>query len=99
VQINVKNADNRPGKISLEILFGNTLPGTKSVSLGRLLLASSEVSPMPLNRPPVDDKLTFQIPKSAGRRTFDEITVRVIPERSRSLAGAQVAIKDFVLQP
>jgi hypothetical protein len=99
VLIHVKNADSRPGKISLEILLGNTLPGSKSVSLGTQLLASSAVSPMPLNRPPVDDKLTFHVPKNANGRTFDEITVRLIPEQNRSLAGAQVAIQDFVLQP
>jgi hypothetical protein len=101
LRLDVTNADNVPGSIAVEVLLRDRSPEKKSaaVSLGTLTLASSTVSPMPLKRPPVDDHLTFRLPTAARGRTFDEITVRIKPDRSRSLAGTQVAIKDFVLTP
>jgi hypothetical protein len=101
LRINLKNADNVPGTISLEVLLRNTASPAKTtaISLGTLVLPSSAVSPMPLNRAPVEDKLTFLIPRAARDKTFNEITVRIKPERSRSLAGASVSIQDFELQP
>jgi hypothetical protein len=101
LRVDVTNADNVPGTIGLEVLLSdrssaNRLP---PVSLGTVVLATSTVSPMPLKRPPVEDKVTFAIPRAARGRGFDEITVRIKPERLRSMAGTQVAIKDFVLQP
>jgi hypothetical protein len=101
LRVDVTNADNVPGNIIVEVRLGNTISSTKvrDVSLGRIVLPTSTVSPMPLHRPPVDDTLTFKVPRTARGATFNEITVRIMPEGSRSLAGAQVAVKDFVLQP
>jgi hypothetical protein len=101
LRLDVKNADNVPGPIAVEVLLRDRVLSkkTSAVSLGIIVLPSSTVSPMPLARPPVDDKVTFQLPRAAHGKTFNEITVRIKPEVSRSLAGAQVGIKDFVLQP
>lgn len=101
LRVDIKNADNVPGSISVEVLLRDRVASKKTlaVSLGTMVLPSSTVSPMPLNRPPVDDKVTFQLPRAAHGKTFNEITVRIKPEISRTLAGAQVGIKDFVLQP
>jgi hypothetical protein len=100
LRVDVINADNRPGRISLEILLRNTGLANKAttVSLGTVVLPSSAVSPMPLTRPPVDDKVTFVLPITARNKTFNEIAVRIKPERSRSLAGSKIAISDFALQ-
>jgi len=101
LRVDVKNADNVPGSIAIEVLLRDRLASkkTSAVSLGTIVLPSSAVSPMPLQRPPVDDKVTFRLPRDARGKTFNEITVRIKPEFSRTLAGAQVGIKDFVLQP
>jgi hypothetical protein len=101
LRVDVTNADNVPGSITIEVRLGNALSSTNvhDISLGRIVLPTSTVSPMPLNRPPVDDTLTFKVPRTARGAMFNEITVRIMPEGSRSLAGAQVAIRDFVLQP
>jgi hypothetical protein len=101
LRVDVKNADNVPGSIAVEVLLRDRLASKKTlaVSLGTVVLPSSTVSPMPLQRPPVDDKVTFHLPHAARIKTFNEITVRIKPESSRSLAGAKVGIKDFVLQP
>lgn len=101
LRVDVKNADNVPGAIAVEVLVRDTQTAktTLPISLGTKVLASSTVSPMPLKRAPVDDKVVFQLPRAARGKTFNEITVRIKPEASRSMAGAQVGIKDFVLQP
>jgi hypothetical protein len=101
LRVDVKNGDNVPGTIAIEVLLRNKLTSRKTlaVSLGTIVLPSSTVSPMPLTRPPVDDKIIFHLPHAARGKTFNEITVRIKPEVSRSLAGAQIGIKDFVLQP
>ena len=104
LRVDLTNADNVPGTIALEVLLRDMASKKDtSISLGAMVLASSKVSPMPLHRAPVEDSVTFPLPRAlahgAGGRTFDEITVRIKPERSRSLAAARVSIKDFVLQP
>ena len=101
LRVDIKNADNVPGSIAVEVLLRDRVATKKTlaVSLGTVVLPSSTVSPMPLNRLPVDDKVTFQLPRAAHGKTFNEITVRIKPEISRTLAGAQVGIKDFVLVP
>lgn len=99
LQLNVVNADAVPGRITLEVLLrdksGKTVTAT---SLGSRLLESSAVTPMPLHRAPVHETLRFQIPQGAKGRSFDEITVKIVPERSRSLAGPSVSIESFLLE-
>jgi hypothetical protein len=101
LRVDMKNADNVPGSIAIEVLLRDRVSSkkTSAVSLGTLVLPTSTISPMPLNRPPVDDRVTFQLPRAARGKTFNEITVRIKPKISRTLAGAQVGIKDFVLVP
>jgi hypothetical protein len=100
LQLNVVNADAVPGRITLEVLLrdkdGKTVTTT---SLGSKVLASSTVSPMPLHRAPVQETLLFRIPAGAKSKRFDEITVRIVPERSRSLAGPSVSVQSFMLLP
>jgi hypothetical protein len=104
LRVNVTNANNVPGSIGLEVLLRNTASkkGTR-ISLGTLVLATSTVSPMPLKRPPVEDSVTFPLPRSLSQtlheKSFNEITVRIKPEKSMAQAGPQVAIKSFALQP
>jgi len=100
LRVQMKNADNVPGKISVEVLLRDTSSKRiETVSLGTIVLPSSAVSPMPLHRAPVEEALTFKVPTTARGKTFNEITVRITPEHGRSLAGAQVAVENFVLQP
>lgn len=64
----------------------------------RKVLASSVVSPMPLHRAPVQETLMFQIPRGVKAKKFDEMTVKVKPEGSRSLAAPEVAIDSFAFE-
>jgi hypothetical protein len=100
MKLDVLNGDANPGQIKVELLLRwKTEHARAQVTLGEQVLASSTVKPMPLNRAPVHDSLTFQIPRAIQGKSIDEITVRLKPERMRSLAGAKVSVEDFALQP
>jgi hypothetical protein len=70
--------------------------------LGTMVIPSSQ---MPIAARPnvsgklVEEKLSFPIPAAMDGTTFDEITVVVRPAPERAKAGAQIAIKKFVLEP
>jgi hypothetical protein len=96
MRLNLVNADAVPGSITLEVQFRD---GHGYVlSAGRKVLPSSVVSPMPLHRAPVHETLVFQIPRAAKGKQIDEITVKVQPERSRSLAAPEVGIESFAFE-
>jgi hypothetical protein len=95
-ELKLVNADAVPGAITLEVQLRDE--NGYVASLGDKVLPSSTVSPMPLHRAPVEETMVFQLPRGARTRAFDEITVKVKPERSRSLAAPQVAIESFGFQ-
>ena len=99
LRVNVTNADAVPGKITLDVFLNDASgkPGSK-LRLGSEVLPSSAVSPMPLHRAPVEESLVFEIPREAKGKRFDEITVRLRPERDRSLGAPEVAIESFSFQ-
>jgi hypothetical protein len=100
IRITIRNADDRPGAISIEVLLNYTaLKGSSPQSLGTLVLASSEDRRISLSRPPVDEALSFPFPPRAHGRLFDEITVAVKPAQERARAGAHIAIQHFELVP
>lgn len=99
LQVNVENADTVPGTITLDVVLkdANGKPGS-AVRLGSQVLVSSTVSPIPPHRGPVQETLVFQIPRDAKKKPFDEITVRVRPENTRSLIAPEVAVESFAFQ-
>jgi hypothetical protein len=100
LRVDVTNADTVAGPIAVEVILHETAGKSRAMNaaLGQQYLKTSLVSPMPLKRPPVDDSVSFPLPSYLHTRSIDAITVRIQPGRMRSLAGAQVAIKDFALQ-
>ncbi|MBS1800217.1 MAG: hypothetical protein JSS95_10360 [Acidobacteria bacterium] len=70
--------------------------------LGTMVIPTSE---MPIAARPnvsgklVEEKLSFPIPAAMDGTMFDEITVVVRPAPERAKAGAQIAIRKFVLEP
>jgi hypothetical protein len=96
LELNVVNADAVPGSITVEVLLRDEHGYV--ASLGSKVLASSLVSPMPLHRAPVNETLEFSLPRGAKQKQFDEITVKIKPEKRRSLAAPEVAIESFAFQ-
>jgi hypothetical protein len=63
------------------------------------VIPSSMDGDIPASRAPVHETLRFALPARARGAKFDDILVMIKPDESRSLAGAQVGIQDFVLEP
>jgi hypothetical protein len=100
LRIDLLNGDDRPGPIRVELLLRDTFHKPAfSVTLGTIAIPSSQLQQIPLNRPPVPESLRFPMPEAARNRHFDEITVVIRPSPGRALAGAKIAIQDFVLVP
>jgi len=100
IRLAIQNADDRPGAIYVEILLKST--SSKEAppqSLGTLVVPSSMDRHIALNRPPVDEFLSFPISPDTHGRQFDEITVAIKPSRGRAMAGAHIAVQHFELVP
>ncbi len=98
IRVALRNADDRPGQISIELDLKNSASNLTE-SLGRVVLPSSTPRNIPLNRPAIDETLTFNLPRSLRDTAFDEIVVQIIPARERSLGGSHVAVQTFELLP
>ena len=100
IDINITNADNRPGKISLAIRLTDGASKAKPFQvLGERTIISSQEDPIPLNRSPVKETLRFPIARSAAIHQFDEITIVFLSGRERDRAGARISIQSFTLIP
>ncbi len=100
IRVAIQNADNRPGKIALAVILTTTsLPGKPSVFLGQSPVVSSHAVMFSINRSPVSEVLDFRIPEHSKVRQFNQITVLFQPDPERALAGAKIAIQDFMLVP
>jgi len=100
LKLNMVNADNHAGRITVEILLRDTAAKPISVvSLGRIVIPSSKTQSISFERPPTYEAMTFHFPSRAHRANFNEITVIVTPDWDRALAGSKVSIQNFVLLP
>ena len=100
IRLAIQNADDRPGAIYMEILLKDTTSkGSSTQSLGSLVVRSSEDRHMSLNRPMVQEVLSFSLPPGARGKQFDEITVVIKPAKERARAGAHIAVQHFELVP
>ena len=100
VRLAIRNADNRPGLIAIELLFTNTNSNTPEVqSLGTLPVRSSQEGPIAWNRPPTDEVLNFQVSHVARGKSFNQITVLIKASEQRARSGAQIAVQHFELEP
>jgi hypothetical protein len=100
LRVELINADNRPGAITIEILLRETSTQSMSMlSLGSIVIPSSTARSVSLTRAPAHESLTFHFPPGSQGKSFDEITLLIKPAWERALAGSKVAISDFVLIP
>ncbi|RSL16931.1 hypothetical protein EDE15_2458 [Edaphobacter aggregans] len=99
VEIVVQNADHRPGAIALELwLVDSASPRVIGRYIGTVTIPSSEGEGVS-SEEQGEEKLEFSVPEGGGGGEFNEITVVVRPAAERARAGAQIAIRQFVLQP
>jgi hypothetical protein len=100
IRVELLNGDNRLGLIRIELLLKDRSgrPGS-SLSLGTLPIPSSEDRHISLSRAPIPESLRFKMPVAAHGSRFDEMTLVIKPSSDRALAGAKIAIQNFVLIP
>jgi hypothetical protein len=100
IQVAISNADTGPGKIWLGVnLVDSTSLRSRAEPLGEKSIRSSEAPHFSMNRVPVEEVLTFQMPSVPKIRRFDQITVFFFPAAERSHRGAKVSIQRFKLIP
>lgn len=101
IQVAIRNADQYPETVSLELILINTsVPGKPSQSLGTMMVKSTR--PWKLYDEPsksVSETLNFVIPRHASIRRFDEVMVVFRLDAARADAGPKIAIDRFVLVP
>jgi hypothetical protein len=100
VEVAVLNADRHPGTIALELwLMNRALPRGEGRYLGTVVIPSSESGRSSMGGAPIEETLEFLVPAGLPERQFNEITIVVRTPPIRWRAGAQIAIRRFVLHP
>jgi len=100
IDLALTNADTRPGIISLALVLSDTAsPGKPPVLLRAQPVPSSELDPIPDNRPPVKETLHFAIPPTHTPSSFNQITVYFLLAPRHARLGAKVSIDSFELIP
>jgi hypothetical protein len=68
-------------------------------SLGIKSIPISDLDPMQAGTLPVEQTVSFPLPKPGTIRQFDQITVVLLPHHQFSTAGRKVAIERFIMIP
>jgi hypothetical protein len=91
IQLVVRNTDQYPGTVSLELILIDTTVAINLVqSLGAVAAGSAS---------PAEQVLSFRIPPITALQKFDEIKVVFHRARLRVDKSARIAIERFVLVP
>lgn len=100
LDVTLQNADYRPGLIQVELLLRDVQgKEDREVSLGSQPIRSSIPKAIPTDRAPVVETLHFKMNARASHFEFSEIDLRFKLAQGRNLAGAQVKVLGFTLQP
>ena len=70
-----------------------------SQSLGIKPIASYSSDQTPQNTSPLEETVSFPIPKPGTIKQFDQITVALLPRYPYATAGRKVAIEKFIMIP
>ena len=100
IQVAIRNADEYPTSISMElILVDTTAPGKPSQSLGRVDIVSNRGWEPDDHPHPTRETLNFSIPSNSALHRFDEVTIVFRLHSFRSRTAAKIGIDHFTLIP
>ncbi|HEY2472747.1 MAG TPA: hypothetical protein VGI45_33490 [Terracidiphilus sp.] len=100
IDVEIENADNRAGMVSLGLLLGNGLPGHEQTAyLGQQPIESTEPGRFYIKASPATETLRFAVPANVNLRQFAEITVVVLPDVEHMFVAPRIAIREFRLLP
>src|SRR5205823_562488 len=100
IQVAIRNADEYPTSISLEVvLVDTTAPGKPSQSLGRMYIVSRRRWKSDDHPQPSRENFNFLIPSNSAIHRFDEVRVLFRLDGFRARAAAKIGIDHFTLVP
>jgi hypothetical protein len=100
MEVDIENRDNQPGAVAMAVLLRNSAESRKpALYLGQRPIESTQPLHFTFKSAPVFETLRFDVPAHAGIRTFDEITVMLLPDVNHELVGPRIAIREFQLMP
>jgi hypothetical protein len=100
IDVDVMNRDNVPGSIAMALrLTNSTVPGANTVLLDEQPVVSTEPEHFAEKTTPVFETLRFAVPARARIRSFNEMTVVLIPDASHAKVGPRIVIRQFALVP
>ena len=100
IEVEIENLDNRSGVIAMAILLADsTSSGRPTLYLGQQPIVSTEPGHFAFKSVPLFETLRFSIPPGANIRTFNEITVMMLPDIEHAFVAPKIAIQQFQLFP
>jgi hypothetical protein len=100
IDVDVMNRDNLPGSIAMALRLTNSMvPGTNTVLLAEQPVVSTEPEHFAEKTTPVFETLHFAVPARARIRSFNEMTVVLIPDPMHAKVGPRIVIRQFALLP
>jgi hypothetical protein len=100
IQVAIRNADEFPTSISIEVvLIDTTASGRPSQSLGRVNIVSNQKWKTDHRLQPTPETLNFLIPTNPAIRRFDEVTISFRLDGFRGRTAAKIGIDHFTLVP
>jgi hypothetical protein len=89
LRVDVENRETEPGSVAIAVWLKNsTAPGAPAVYLGEQPITTAG-----------SEDIIFAVPAASKVRSFDEISVMMLPEAGHQRVGPRVAIRQFEFVP
>ena len=100
IRVKIDDRDDDPGFIAMAVWLKNSsLAGAPAVYLGQQTVRGPGDA-LPTEKPGgTEESLVFAVPAGAKIRSFDEITVVLLPDTGHQKTGPRIAIEQFELVP
>jgi hypothetical protein len=100
IQVTIRNADQYPTSVALElILVDTTTPGRPSQSLGQVDIVSYGKSKPDDHPRPINQTLDFPMPSNSEIHRFDQVEILFHLDDYRARDAAKIGIDHFTLVP
>ena len=100
IEVEIDNRDNKAGAISLALLLTDgTSSRSRTFYVGQQPILSTEPGHFYFKPSPVTETLRFYVPENAKLRSFNEMTVQILPDVEHEFVAPKIAIVQFQIIP
>jgi len=100
IDVEIANRDNRAGSIALALLLTDADSAEKRTAyLGQQPIVSTLPDHFSIKTEPVFETLRFTVPAGSSLRSFNELTVLVLPDIEHRYITPRIAVEQFELFP